>query len=67
MNNPNNMSRDTDKMKTTSQMELNLTQKIFVLNYWGDRVESFKGITSDLPSDYKPKIQIHIKEIKENE
>jgi hypothetical protein len=65
--NPNNMSRDTDKMKTTSQMELNLTQKIFVLNYWGDRVESFKGITSDLPSDYKPKIQIHIKEIKENE
>ena len=30
--NPNNMSRDTDKMKTTSQMELNLTQKIFILN-----------------------------------
>ena len=63
--NPNNMSRNTDKMKTTSQMELNLTQKIFILNYWGDRVESFKGVTSDLPSDYMPKIKIRIKELKE--
>ena len=58
--NPNNMSRDTDKMKTTSQMQLNLTQKKFVLAYWGDRVESFKGIRSELPSDYMPKIDIKI-------
>jgi len=64
VDNPNNMARDTDKMKTTSQMSLNLTKKIFILNYFGDRVESFKGIKSDLPSDYKPNIQIIVKEIK---
>ena len=61
--NPNNMARDTDKMKTTSQMLLNLTKKIFILNYFKDRVEGFKGIKSELPSDYKPKIEILIKEI----
>lgn len=65
--NPNNMSRDTDKMKTTSQMQLNLTQKIFILNYWGDRVDSFKGIKSELPSDYMPKIQIKINDLAEKE
>lgn len=61
--NPNNMSRDTDKMKTTSQMQLNLTKKIFVLNYFKDRVEGFEGIKKQLPSDYKPKIKIIAKEI----
>lgn len=65
--NPNNMSRDTDKMKTTSQMELNLTQKIFILNYWGDRIDGFKGIKNELPSDYMPKIEIRINEIEEKE
>ena len=63
-NNPNNMARDTDKMKTTSQMLLNLTKKIFILNYFDDRIEGFKGIKTDLPSDYKPNIQIIVKEIK---
>jgi len=63
--NPNNMSRDTEKMKTTSQMQLNLTQKIFILNYFGDRVEGFKGVKSELPSDYMPKIKIIIKDLKE--
>ena len=63
--NPNNMSRDTDKMKTTSQMQLNLTQKIFTLHYFGDRVEGFKGVRSELPSDYMPKIHIRIKDIAE--
>lgn len=62
--NPNNMTRDTEKMKTTSQMELNLTKKIFILNYWGNSVEGFKGVKNELPSDYKPKIQIIVKEIK---
>lgn len=65
--NLNNMSRDTDKMKTTSQMQLNLTQKIFTLHYFGDRVERFAGIRSELPSDYMPKIQIRIKDIAEKE
>jgi hypothetical protein len=64
-NNINNMSRDTDKMKTTSQMQLNLTEKIFILNYFGDRVEGFKGIRSELPSDYMPKIKIQIKDLAE--
>jgi hypothetical protein len=63
--NPLNMSRDTNKMKTTSQMELNLTQKIFVLNYFGDRIEGFKGVRVELPSDYIPKIKIQIKDLAE--
>jgi len=65
--NPNNMSRDTDKMMTTTQMQLNLTRKIFTLNYFGDRVEGFKGIRSELPSDYMPKIQIKIKDLSETQ
>ena len=65
--NPNNMSRDTDKMKTTSQIQLNLTQKKFVLAYWGDRVESFRGIKSELPSDYMPKIDIKVIDLSEKE
>ena len=63
--NPNNMSRDTDKMMTTTQMQLNLTKKIFTLNYFGDRIEGFRGIRSELPSDYMPKIQIRIKDLSE--
>jgi len=65
--NPNNMSRDTDKMETTSQMQLNLTRKIFTLNYFGDRVSGFKGVRSELPSDYIPKINIRIKDLRETE
>lgn len=61
--NPNNMSRDTDKMKTTSQMQLNLTQRIFTLNYFGDRVEGFKGIRRELPNNYVPKIKIRVKDL----
>jgi hypothetical protein len=64
-NNPNNMSRDAEKMKTTSQMQLNLTQKIFTLNYFGDRVSGFKGVRDELPSDYIPKIKIRIKDLAE--
>ncbi len=64
-NNPLNMSRDTDKMKTTTQMQLNLTEKIFTLNYFGDRVEGFKGVKNELPSDYIPKIKIVTKDLAE--
>ena len=65
--NPNNMSRDTDKMMTTSQMQLNLNQKIFTLHYFSDRIEAFRGIRSELPSDYMPKIHIKVKDIAEKE
>ena len=65
--NPNNMSRDTNKMKTTSQMQLNLTKRIFTLNYFGDRIEGFKGVRSELPSEYTPKIKIRIKDLAETE
>jgi hypothetical protein len=65
--NVNNMSRNTDKMKTTSQMQLNLTKRIFTLNYFGNRVEGFKGIRNQLPSDYIPKIKIIIKDLAETE
>lgn len=66
-NNPNNMSRDTEKMKTTSQMQLNLSKRIFTLNYFGDRIEGFKGVRSELPSEYIPKIKIRIKDLAETE
>lgn len=65
--NPNNMSRDTDKMMTTSQMQLNLTKKIFTLHYFGNRIEAFRGVRSELPSDYMPKIHIRVKDIEEKE
>jgi hypothetical protein len=58
-----NMRRDTDKMFTSSQTVLNLTDRIFLLEYFVDKVESFEGIKRMLPTGYSPKIQIQIKKI----
>jgi hypothetical protein len=59
-----NMRRDTDKMFTSSQTLMNLTDKIFHLEYFTDKVESFEGIKRKLPNGYIPKIKIEIKKIK---
>lgn len=60
-----NMRRKTDKMSTSSQLMLNLTDKVFELHYFKDKVERFDGITNKLPDGYTPKIKVVIKEINE--
>jgi hypothetical protein len=59
-----NMRRDTDKMFTSSQTVLNLTDRIFSLDYFEDKVEKFNGIINLLPKWYSPKIKIKINAIK---
>jgi len=58
-----NMKRDTEKMSTSSQTVMNLTDRILEITYFKDKVKEFKGIKTDLPSGYIPKIKIEIKEI----
>lgn len=58
-----NMTRKTDKMLTSSQLLLNLTDMIFELNYFNDRVEKFHGIKVNLPDDYDPVIQIKVNKL----
>ena len=53
-----NMRRDTKKMFTSSQVLLDLTNKVFTLNYFKDKVESFNGIKTKLPKGYQPKIKV---------
>lgn len=60
---PLNMKRDTKKMSTSSQLVLNLTDKIFQLSYFENKVESFEGIKVNLPKGYTPKIKIEVKKI----
>lgn len=55
-----NMKRDTDKMFTSSQLLLNLTDKELHLNYFKDRVEGFEGVKTLLPKGYTPKIKIKV-------
>lgn len=55
-----NMKRDTEKMSTSSQTVMNLTDKIFQITYFKDKVEEFRGIKSNLPNGYVPKIKIQI-------
>lgn len=58
-----NMRRDTNKMFTSSQTVLNLTDKIFLLEYLADKVEAFEGIKNELPKGYIPKIKIQVNKI----
>jgi hypothetical protein len=58
-----NMNRKTKNMLTSSQVLLNLTDMIFEVHYFEDRVEEFKGIVNKLPLNYEPKIKIEIKKI----
>ena len=59
-----NMKRDTSKMSTSSQTVMNLTDKIFSLHYFEDKISEFKGVNTKLPDGYEPKIKIIIKRIK---
>ena len=58
-----NMRRDTDKMFTSSQLLLNLTDKELHLNFFKDKVESFEGVKRILPKGYTPKIKIKVTSI----
>jgi hypothetical protein len=55
-----NMKRDTKEMWTSTQTVLNLTDRIFELTYFKDKVEEFKGVITKLPEGYTPKIKIEI-------
>lgn len=58
-----NMLRDAEKLFTSSQVLLDLTDKVFTLVYRENRVEEFMGIRRELPSGYSPKIKISIRKI----
>ena len=55
-----NMKRDTAEMSTSSQTVMNLTDKVLQITYFKDKVKEFKGINSQLPNGYVPKIKIEI-------
>jgi hypothetical protein len=55
-----NMRRQTDSMFTSSQTVMNLTDKILEITYFDSQVSEFKGIKTDLPNGYVPKIKIQI-------
>jgi hypothetical protein len=50
-------------MFTSSQVMLNLSDLIFELNYFGDKVDKFHGVKTNLPKGYEPKIKIEVKKI----
>jgi hypothetical protein len=58
-----NMKRDTDKMFTSSQTIMNLTDKVLMVDYFDDKVEKFEGIKTDLPKGYEPKIKIIVNKL----
>ncbi len=55
-----NMKRDTKEMSTSSQTVMNLTDRILQITYFKDKVKEFKGINTQLPNGYQPKIKIEI-------
>lgn len=59
LDDPMNMVRDTDKMNTTSQMVLNLTDRELLFYIIPDQVV-FAGYKKDLPEGYQPKISVKV-------
>lgn len=59
-----NMLRDTDKMFTSSQLLLDLTNKVLKLSYREDNIEEFVGVKKQLPEGYTPKIRIIVTKTK---
>jgi hypothetical protein len=58
-----NMRRKSGEMFTSSQTIMNLTDKIFRVEYFADKVESFEGINRKFPKGYTPKIKIEVNKI----
>ena len=57
-----NMARDA-KMVTSSQLLLDLTNKVFKLSYREHVVDTFLGVRTELPTGYTPKITIMISKL----
>lgn len=55
-----NVFRDTNKMKTSSQLLMNLTDCALHLHYVEDKVATMHGVNNRLPKGYTPKIHIKI-------
>jgi hypothetical protein len=53
-----NMQRDTEKMFTSSQLLLDLSNMVFKLTYRETNVEEFVGVRRSFPEGYEPKIKI---------
>jgi hypothetical protein len=58
-----NMKRNTASMFTSSQTVMNLTDRIFQIEWFSDKVKEFKGVNNQLPTGYKPKIKILINKV----
>jgi hypothetical protein len=58
---PNNLVRDTDNMRTTSQMILNLTDRELVLYIIPGKVK-FEGYENKLPKNHEAKITVRVVE-----
>lgn len=58
-------ARDTEKMFTSSQLVMNLTDKVFFLTYFASKVEKFNGIVNKLPEGYEPKIKIIVEQLED--
>ena len=52
------MQRDTEKMFTSSQLLLDLSNMVFKLTYRETNVEEFVGVRRSFPEGYEPKIKI---------
>ena len=66
-NSPFATARDTQKMFTSSQLAMNLTDKVFFLTYFNSKVEKFNGVVNRLPTGYTPKIKIIYVELEDKE
>jgi hypothetical protein len=42
---------------------MNLTDKILLIEYFADKVDSFAGVRNELPTGYEPKIKIIVKKV----
>jgi hypothetical protein len=58
-------ARDTEKMFTSSQLVMNLTDKVFFLTYFASKVDKFNGIVNKLPEGYEPKIKIIVEQLED--
>lgn len=56
---PNNMVRDTENMRTTSQLVLDLTKRIAHL-YLVPKQVKYLGVKKNLPDGHKPKLKLKV-------
>ncbi len=59
-----NLKRDTNKMFTSSQLLLDLENKLFKLTYIENNIDEFVGIRKSFPKGYEPKIKIVVTKVK---